>query len=71
MIIPPCYDPKTRTDCPRRKVYCRSSCLEWEAYERAKAVYDAERLRRQTEDDLMRYHAKELRKRIERRMRKR
>lgn len=25
----PCYDPKTKTDCPKRRVGCHSSCEEW------------------------------------------
>lgn len=30
MLTPsPCYDIQTRTDCPRRCVGCRDTCLEW------------------------------------------
>lgn len=43
MTMPPCYDRKTRTDCTRRAVGCRSSCPEWKKYETAKAGDDAKR----------------------------
>lgn len=29
MTKPPCYNPKTKTDCPRRYVGCRAECTEW------------------------------------------
>ena len=29
MTQSPCYDEKTRTDCPRRCVGCKISCPEW------------------------------------------
>ena len=29
---PPCFDEKTRMDCPRRKVGCRNNCAEWDKW---------------------------------------
>lgn len=29
----PCYDTKTKTDCPRRCGGCQINCPEWKAYE--------------------------------------
>ena len=29
----PCYNTKTRTDCPKRCVGCRSSCEEWKEWQ--------------------------------------
>lgn len=29
----PCYDVKTKTDCPRRCGGCQINCPEWKAYE--------------------------------------
>ena len=28
----PCYDNKTKTDCPRRCAGCASNCPDWAAY---------------------------------------
>ena len=28
----PCYDPETKTDCPRRCGGCQLTCPEWKAY---------------------------------------
>lgn len=39
----PCYDTKTRTDCPRRRIGCRHTCKKWHDYERAKAAEAAQR----------------------------
>lgn len=36
----PCYDEKTRTDCPRRHAGCAATCPEWAKYdEYRKSVY--------------------------------
>ena len=32
-IDSPCYDKKTHTDCPNRRIGCRQSCQAWEIYE--------------------------------------
>lgn len=39
---PPCFDEKTKTDCPRRKPGCGATCEKWQEYmvEREK-VYEA------------------------------
>lgn len=29
MTKPPCYNPETKGDCPRRYVGCRASCEAW------------------------------------------
>lgn len=29
MTPPPCYNPETHADCPRRYVGCRASCEAW------------------------------------------
>ena len=29
MTNSPCFDTKTRTDCPRRYVGCKASCEQW------------------------------------------
>ena len=38
----PCYDEKTKTECSKRRVGCRSECAEWQDYlvERGR-IYDA------------------------------
>lgn len=36
---PPCFDESTRTDCPKRKVSCRSECEEWQQYERDRMIF--------------------------------
>ena len=33
MIISPCYNFITKTDCPDRKVGCSSKCEKWTKYE--------------------------------------
>lgn len=33
----PCYDPATKTDCPRRCGGCQLKCPEWKAYEAERA----------------------------------
>lgn len=38
MIIAPCLDPKTKVDCPKRKVNCRKQCPEWQKYEAQKKI---------------------------------
>ena len=40
---PPCYNRETHTDCPKRRVGCRSTCEEWEKYETAKKEEYAQR----------------------------
>lgn len=34
---PPCYNRETHTDCPKRRVGCRSTCEEWQKFEAANA----------------------------------
>lgn len=37
----PCYDRKTKTDCPRRCGGCQVDCPEWKAYcEERQKIYD-------------------------------
>ena len=33
MTNSPCYDVKTKTDCPRRCLGCREKCAEWAEWE--------------------------------------
>lgn len=33
----PCFDEKTKTDCPRRHGGCALNCPEWAAYEKERA----------------------------------
>ena len=33
----PCYDVKTKTDCPNRKLGCRKDCTKWAEYEEMKS----------------------------------
>lgn len=33
MTEAPCYDSATKTDCPRRRVGCRTDCVEWKKFE--------------------------------------
>lgn len=33
MTQSPCFNEKTRTDCPKRCVGCKSSCAEWAKWE--------------------------------------
>jgi hypothetical protein len=38
---PPCYDRKTKTDCPRRCGGCQVDCPDWKDYcEERQKVYD-------------------------------
>ena len=46
MIISPCYNLITKTDCPDRKVGCSSKCEKWKKYE---AMRNEEYERRQME----------------------
>lgn len=40
----PCYDEKTKTDCPKRYPGCHSKCNDWQEYLIARSViYDARR----------------------------
>ena len=39
MTQPPCYEPKTRTDCPKRCVGCKSYCKAWAEYQ---AIHEQE-----------------------------
>lgn len=49
----PCYNPKTRTDCPNRCVGCARTCSKWaeykkardEVYENRKVNFEAEQIR--------------------------
>ena len=37
----PCFDQKTKTDCPKRHPGCGATCSEWKEYEESKkAVYE-------------------------------
>lgn len=33
----PCFDEKTKTDCPRRHAGCAVNCPEWAAWEKERA----------------------------------
>lgn len=45
MMNSPCFDAKSKTDCPRRCAGCAKDCQEWDEYVRQRnAMYD-ERLR--------------------------
>lgn len=71
MIQNPCYNPITKTDCPRRCVGCRSLCKEWALYMRAKEEEYAERLKLcQAKNSTIDYILRG-RKRLERRKHKR
>lgn len=43
MVRAPCLDPKTKIDCPKRKVHCRKDCPEWQEYTAKKEKEYAER----------------------------
>lgn len=44
----PCYDPTTKTDCPRRCAGCAETCPEWEKYvEERDALYEKFRSERE------------------------
>ena len=51
----PCFDEKTRQDCPRRHAGCAATCPEWAEYEKQRnARYEeVERISKNTET----YHA--------------
>ena len=37
----PCYDPETKTDCPRRCAGCSAFCEDWDEYRKQRdAEYD-------------------------------
>lgn len=38
MLASPCYDKRTRTDCPLRTIYCKATCLRWQTYEDQKRL---------------------------------
>lgn len=36
----PCYDPETKTDCPRRCAGCSAFCEDWDEYRKKRdAIY--------------------------------
>ena len=40
----PCYDPETKTDCPKRKAGCNKECHDWDEYVKDRnKVYDERR----------------------------
>ena len=42
MVTNPCYDTKTKTDCPNRCQGCMLECEKWAMYELARrTVYDS------------------------------
>ena len=45
MTPSPCFDKKTMTDCPERKLHCRSTCPKWKTYEEQKKLEYAARIR--------------------------
>lgn len=46
----PCYNPKTRTDCPDRCAGCARTCEKWAEYEKARAaVYENRRINYEAE----------------------
>ena len=53
MIDNPCYDRKTKTDCPERKAYCGVDCPKWKAYEEARAQEYARRKTESVVKDLL------------------
>lgn len=62
----PCYDTKTRTDCPRRAVGCRSTCEAWQAYEVQAAAERAMRAKDAEERRALWEHYDRVRRRKER-----
>lgn len=49
----PCFDAKTKTDCPSRSLACHVTCEEWAAYEeRRSASYMAKNERISKKCDL-------------------
>lgn len=49
MFESPCYDRKTKTDCPDRCPGCSATCEEWKKYEK-KRNKEYEQRHRQKED---------------------
>ena len=45
MIHQPCFDVKTRTDCPDRKAGCGASCEKWAEYVKARDEFYERRAR--------------------------
>lgn len=45
MTPSPCFDRKTRTDCPKRTIYCKSTCPKWKTYEEQKRLEYAARVK--------------------------
>jgi hypothetical protein len=41
----PCYDVKTKTDCPKRKVGCRKDCKAWAEHEAERKACYKQRLK--------------------------
>lgn len=39
----PCFDRKTKTDCPKRSLTCRSECEEFQKYERDRMIFYQQR----------------------------
>ena len=52
MMVNPCYDKKTKTDCPDRKPGCGANCEKWAEYVKLR---DAEYERRHRENAEKRY----------------
>jgi len=61
---PPCYNRKTRTDCPRRAVGCRATCPEWQEYEVAHAAENAARAKAKAQEAGLYEHYHAVRKRV-------
>jgi hypothetical protein len=43
MMRAPCYDPETKTDCPKRTAGCQISCKRWAKYVKERDEYYAQK----------------------------
>lgn len=71
MLQPPCYDPRTHTDCPLRTISCHTTCDKWQAFEKVKAEHYAKREQEFRYNNQEFTYQRTLSKRIERRRHKR
>ena len=48
---PPCYNPETKGDCPRRYIGCRAGCEDWHRW---LAIHEAEKEQERRKRDFAR-----------------
>lgn len=61
--LPPCYDRKKHSDCPRRSPDCHQHCKAWKEYEKSRNEdYDTTHLERSYSDYVYERNARKKRR---------